>query len=114
MKTLIFCLSLVPTFAFAGLYSCQGSGYSIEVSAQPAEMRISGNGYNANAQNVRIDVLFETEITGNVSSPASTLRLKVRDAGGGNPGDVSSASLKISSANGVKEVSGLSCTRGND
>ena len=114
MKQFIFFLTLLPALSFASLYNCRGAGFTIDVSENPIEMKISGNGFNSMAQNVRVTSTFDTIISGNTTTPAATLKLTISDSSFGNPGDAFKAGLQISSAAGVKEFSGLNCVRGND
>jgi hypothetical protein len=114
MKKLILVLSLVPTLSFASIYSCSGAGYSIELTGNPVEMKVTGNGLNAMAQDVRVSQTFDTVVAGNIVSPGATIKLKIKDASFGNPGDRFNAILQISSAAGVKNYSGTVCIRGNE
>lgn len=67
MKKLLIALCLVPTISFASIYSCNGAGFSIELTGNPIEMKVSGNGLNTMAQNVRVSATFDTVVTGNIS-----------------------------------------------
>lgn len=114
MKKLLIALSLVPTLSFASIYSCTGSGFSVEVAGSPVEMKITGNGFNSIAKNVSTSSTFDTVITGNTLSPAATLKLIIKDSSFANPGDRFNASIQVSSASGVRDFSGITCIRGND
>ena len=114
MKKLILFLTLLPALSFASVYNCSGSGFNVDISGNPIEMKISGNGFNSMAQNVRITSTFDTIISGNTTSPSATLKLTIADSSFGNPGDAFKAGLQVSSAAGVKEFTGLNCVRGND
>lgn len=114
MKKTLIALCLLPAASFANIYSCSGSGFSIELTGNPIEMKVVGNGLNAMAQNVRVSSTFDTVITGNISSPASTVKLTIKDASFGNPGDRFNAGLQVSSASGVKDYAGIVCIRGNE
>lgn len=107
-------LSLLPTLSFAGVYNCSGSGFIIDVAGNPLEMKIVGNGFNTMVSNVRVNATFDTVISGNTLNPAATLKLTIKDSSFGNPGDSFKAGLQISSSAGIKDVTGLSCIRGND
>lgn len=114
MKKLIIVLSLVPTLSFASIYSCSGAGYSIELTGNPVEMKVTGNGVNAMAQDVRVSQTFDTIVVGNIVNPAATVKLKIKDGSFGNPGDRFNTVLQVSSAAGVKNYSGSICIRGNE
>lgn len=114
MKILVVALCLVPTLSFANLYSCNGAGFSIDVAANPVEMKITGNGFNTMAQNVRYAATFETVVTGNTTAPAATIKLTIKDGSFGNPGDSFGAALQVSSAAGIKDFTNINCIRGND
>jgi hypothetical protein len=114
MKKFILVLSLVPALSFASIYSCSGAGYSIELTGNPVEMKVTGNGVNAMAQDVRISQTFDTVVVGNIVSPAATVKLTIKDASFGNPGDRFKAVLQVSSAASVKNYSGPVCIRGNE
>lgn len=114
MKKLIIVLSLVPTLSFASIYSCSGAGYSVEITGNPVEMKVTGNGVNAMTQDVRISQTFDTVVAGNIVNPASTVKLTIKDSNFGNPGDRFKANLQLSSAAGVKNYSGTVCIRGNE
>lgn len=114
MKSLLIALSLVPTLSFASIYSCSGAGFSIELTGNPVEMKVAGNGFNAMAQNVRVSQTFDTVVTGNIAVPAATVKLTIKDASFGNPGDRFNAGLQVSSAAGVQDYSGVVCIRGNE
>lgn len=104
MKKLLFAALFVSTQAFAG-YQCSGSGFNIEVLTNPSAMLVVGNGYDAEATNVKIESLFDTVVTGNFNNPASTLRLTIRDSA------TMVGNLKISTSNGVKEFKNLACVK---
>ena len=114
MKTLLIALTLVPTLSFASIYNCSGSGFSIDLSGSPVEMKISGNGFNTMAKNVNLSSTFDTVVTGNTSTPSATIKLTIKDSSFGNPGDRFNAGLQVSSAAGVKDFSDITCIRGND
>lgn len=114
MKKLIIVLSLVPTFSFASIYSCNGAGFSIELTGNPVEIKVSGNGMNAMAQDVRFSQAFDTTVTGNFLNPATTVKLTIKDSNFGNPGDRFNATFQLSSAAGVKNYSRFICIRGNE
>jgi hypothetical protein len=114
MKKLIIALSLVPTFSFASVYNCSGSGLVIDLAGNPLEMKIVGSGFNSMAQNVHATATFDTVVTGNTSTPPASLKLTIKDSSFGNPGDSFKGTLQISSAAGIKEINGLNCIRGND
>ncbi len=105
MKKLLFVSLFVSTQAFASGYQCSGAGFNIEVLTNPNEMYVVGNGYDAQASNVKIESLFDTVVTGNFANPPSTFRLMIKDSAGmvGN--------LKISTGNGVKEFKNLACVK---
>ena len=105
---------MLPVLSYASVYNCSGSGFVIDVSGNPIDMKISGNGFNSMAQNVRITSTFDTIISGNTTSPSATLKLTISDSSFGNPGDAFKAGLQISSAAGVKDFTGINCVRGND
>lgn len=114
MKKLVLALSFLPVLATASVYNCSGAGFVIDLAGNPLEMRVSGNGFNTMAQNVRASSTFDTVITGNTANPAASLRLTIKDSSFGNPGDSFKAILQISSASGIKEFNNLNCIRGND
>lgn len=114
MKSLLIALSLVPTLSFASIYSCSGAGFSIELTGNPVEMKVSGNGLNSMAQNVSVSSTFDTVVAGNIANPASTVKLTIKDSSFGNPGDRFNATLQVSSASGVKDYAGIVCVRGNE
>jgi hypothetical protein len=114
MKNLMIAIALLPSLSFAGVYNCSGSGFVIDLAGNPIEMKISGNGFNSMAQNVRASSTFDTVVTGNTAAPAATLRLTIKDSSFGNPGDSFKAILQVSSAAGIKEFTNLNCIRGND
>jgi hypothetical protein len=114
MKFLALVFGIFPALSFAGLYSCNGSGFSIDVSANPVEMRISGNGFNSTAQNVRYSATFDTVVAGNITTPAATVKLTIKDSSFGNPGDSFGAAFQVSSAAGIKDFTNITCVRGND
>ncbi|MEA9358403.1 hypothetical protein SHI21_19360 [Bacteriovorax sp. PP10] len=114
MKKLILVLSLVPTLSFASIYSCSGAGYSVELTGNPVEMKVTGNGVNAMAKDVSVSQTFNTVVAGNIISPAATVKLTIRDASFGNPGDRFNAAFQVSSAAGVKNYAGTVCIRGNE
>lgn len=114
MKNLIFTLAILPTLGLASVYNCSGSGFMIDLVGNPLEMKVSGNGFNTMAQNVRASSTFDTVVTGNTATPAASLRLTIKDSSFGNPGDSFKALLQVSSAAGIKEFSNLVCIRGND
>jgi hypothetical protein len=102
-KLILIALFSLPALSFANTYSCNGSGFSIEASDSPAELNISGNGFNnTDLINVRAAVAFDTVIVGSSTSPTATLKLTIRDG--------SRSSLLVSSSSGLKEVSGLVCS----
>ena len=114
MKKLLVALTLVPTISFAGLYNCAGAGFTIDVAANPLEMKIVGNGFNNIVKNVNAASTFDTVFTGNTTSPAATLKLIIKDSSFGSPGDSFKANLQVSSSLGIKEFTGLNCIKGND
>lgn len=114
MKNLLIALSLVPTVSMASIYSCSGAGFSIELTGNPVEMKVAGNGFNSMAQNVRVSSTFDTVVAGNIASPAATVKLTIKDSSFGNPGDRFNAGLQVSSAAGVKDYAGIICVRGNE
>lgn len=114
MKSLLIALSLVPTLSFASIYSCSGSGFSIELTGEPVEMKVVGNGFNSMAQNVRVSSTFDTVVVGNIANPTSTVKLTIKDSSFGNPGDRFNATLQVSAATGVKDYNGVVCIRGNE
>lgn len=114
MKFFLVTIALVPTLSFASIYSCNGSGFSIDLTGNPVEMKISGNGFNTLAKNVNLSSTFNTVVTGNTASPAATIKLTIKDSSFGNPGDRFSAGLQISSASGVKDFADITCIRGNE
>ena len=105
MKTLIIALSLLPTISFASLYSCTGSGFTLQIVENPLEMKISGNGFNSVAKNVSLVSTFDTIVTGNTTNPPASVKLTIKDSG-----DSVSAGLQISSGAGIKEYSNLTCS----
>lgn len=114
MKTIFITLALLPTFALASVYNCAGSGFVIDLAGNPLEMKITGNGYNSMVQNLRVNSNFDTVVTGNTVTPATSVQLTIKDASFGNPGDSFKALFQVSSAAGIKEFTGLNCIRGND
>ncbi len=114
MKSFLIALSLIPTLTLASVYNCSGSGFIIDLAGNPLEMRISGNGFNTMAQNVKATSTFDTVVTGNTTAPAATIKLTIKDSSFGNPGDAFKANLQVSSSAGIKEFAGLNCIRGND
>lgn len=114
MKNFILAFSLLPAIGCASVYNCSGSGFIIDLAGNPLEMKVSGNGFNTMAQNVRASSTFDTVITANTATPAASLRLTIKDSSFGNPGDSFKALLQISSAAGIKEFNNLACIRGND
>lgn len=114
MKTTLLALALLPALSFASVYNCSGSGFIIDVAGNPVEMKIVGNGFNSMAQNVQVASTFDTVISGNILSPAATIKLTIKDSSFGNPGDTFKANLQVSSSAGIKEFTGLNCIRGND
>lgn len=114
MKKILLVLTLLPTFSFASIYNCSGSGFVIDVAGNPLEMKIVGNGFNAIAQNVKITSTFNTEILGNTTNPVATIKLIIKDSSFGGPGDNFKGDLQIYSGAGTQEFFGLNCTRGND
>lgn len=114
MKKLLIILSIVPTLSFASIYSCSGRGFSIDLTGNPVEMRVKGNGVNAMAQDVRFSSAFNTVVAGNIVNPAKTVKLTIKDSNFSHPGDRFNAGLQVSSAAGVKNYSGLVCIRGNE
>lgn len=114
MKKLLFIAALLPSLSYASVYNCSGAGFVIDIAGEPLEMKISGNGFNSMAQNVRVASTFDTVISGNTSSPPATLKLTIKDSSFGNPGDSFKASIQVSSAAGIKDFGGLTCIRGND
>lgn len=85
-------------------FLCVGSGFRIEVRFNPEAVLFTGNGYDAQASNVRIESMFETSITGNIANPLSTFKLVIKDGAGAN------GSLRLSSSNGTKNFSNLNCS----
>ena len=114
MKKLLIALCLVPSISFANLYSCTGAGFSIEVTGNPAVMKVVGNGFNTVAQNARLSATFDTVIIANTTSPAATVKLTIKDSSFAGPGDRFTSNVQVSSANGVADYNGLTCIRGND
>lgn len=114
MKSLLIVLSLVPSLSFANIYACSGAGFSIDLTGNPVEMKIVGNGFNSIAQNIRTSANFDTVISANTLNPAASLKLTIKDSSFGNPGDRFNAGLQVSSATGVKDFSGIICIRGNE
>jgi hypothetical protein len=114
MKVLLIALSLCPALSFASIYSCNGAGFSINVTGNPVEMKIVGNGFNTMAQNVRYAATFDTVVTGNTTTPAASVKLTIKDSSFGNPGDSFNAGFQVSSAAGVKDFASINCVRGNE
>lgn len=114
MKKILLAFAIIPTLSFASVYNCNGSGFIIDIAGNPLEMKITGNGFNSMAQNVRATSTFDTVISGNTTAPAATLKLVIKDSSFGNPGDSFKASLQVSSSAGIKEFTGLNCIRGNE
>ncbi len=114
MYKILLVISLLPTLSFASIYNCSGSGFTIDLSGNPIEMKIYGNGFNSFAQNVRISSTFDTIVFGNTTSPSASLKLTISDSSYGNPGDSFKGSFQISSAAGIKDFKGLNCIKGND
>lgn len=114
MKKMIIALSLVPTLSFASIYSCTGAGFSIDVTGNPAEMKIVGNGFNTVTNNLKMTATFDTVIAANTANPAASVRLTIKDSSFANPGDRFTANVQVSSAQGVKDYVGLTCIRGNE
>jgi hypothetical protein len=114
MKKIFWALAILPSLTFASVYNCSGSGFILDIAGTPLEMKISGNGFNTMAQNVREASTFDTVFSGNTSAPAATFKLTIKDSSFGNPGDSFKATLQISSSAGIKDFTGLNCIRGND
>jgi len=115
MKNLLVLFSLIaPTLSFASIYNCNGGGLLIELTNNPMEMKIKGNGMNVVAQDVQVSSTFNTVASGNIINPAATVRLTINDSHFGNPGERFSAGFQLSSSIGVKKYSGIVCIRGND
>ena len=115
MKKLLLALCLVlPTLSFASVYNCSGSGFIIDIAGTPLEMKVSGNGFNTMASNIKSAATFDTIISGNTVSPVASIKLTIKDSSFGSPGDTFQATLEISSSAGIKDFSGLNCIRGND
>lgn len=114
MKYFFIALTLMPTLSFASMYSCAGEGYSLELSKSPLEMKVKGSGVNAMAQDIRILSTFNTILTGKILKPTLSVKLTIKDLHMGNPGDRFNAVLQLSSADGVREYSGIVCSRGNE
>lgn len=115
MKKLFLTFALlVPTLSFANIYSCTGAGFVIDLTADPLELKISGNGINSLAKNIRITSTFDTVITANLSTPPATIKLIIKDSSFGNPGDQFVSSLQVSTPIGIKDFPGLVCIRGNE
>lgn len=114
MRKILLGLALLPTLSFASVYNCSGSGFIIDLAGNPLEMKITGNGFNSMADNVRATSTFDTVISGNTTTPAATLKLTIKDSSFGSPGDNFKAGLQVSSAAGIREFTGLNCIRGND
>lgn len=114
MKKLFIALSLLPSISFANIYGCNGSGFSIELLGNPVEMKITGNGFNTMAQNIRTSSTFDTVITANTANPPASVKLTIKDSSFGNPGDSFAASFQVSSASGVRDFGGITCVRGNE
>lgn len=114
MKKLLIILSVVPTFSFASIYSCNGGGFSIELTGNPVEMKVKGNGVNAMAQDIRVSSTFNTVIDGNIANPAKTVKLTIKDSNFSHPGERFNSDLQVSSATGIKNYSGLVCIKGNE
>lgn len=114
MKNFILAITLIPTISFASVYNCSGFGFVLDIIGNPLEMKITGNGFNSMAQNVRATSTFDTVISGNTKTPAATIKLTIKDSTFGNPGDSFKANLQISSSAGIYEYANLNCIRGND
>ena len=114
MKAFIIALSLVPTLSFASIYSCTGSGFSIDVTGNPIEMKIVGNGFNNLAKNIITSSTFDTVISANTINPAASVKLTIKDSSFGSPGDNFSATFQVSSGAGVKLYTDINCIRGNE
>ena len=114
MKVLLALTLLVPALSYASLYECEGSGFLIDVSPGPLEMKISGNGFNSKIANLRATATFDTILIGNSAKPAATLKLVIKDSSFANPGDSFKSTLTVSSPTGIKEYPGIICVRGND
>jgi hypothetical protein len=103
-KLILVALFSIPALSLASSYSCTGLGFSIEASTDPAEMNISGNGFNdVDTMNTKSIVMFDTIVTGSSTSPMATLKLTIREG-------TSSSSLLVSSSSGIKDYVGLSCS----
>ncbi len=111
---MFFLFSILPTLSFASIYSCNGDGFVVEISANPSSMKIIGNGFNSHVDNIRVVSTFDTTITGNISTPPATIKLIIKDSSFGNPGDSFKSLAQISSSSGIKDFVGLVCVRGND
>jgi hypothetical protein len=114
MKSLLIAIALMPVVSMASVYNCNGSGFDIDVTGNPLEMKIVGNGFNSISKNVSASSTFDTVFTGNTTNPAATVKLTIKDSSFGNPGDNFKSDLQVSSAAGIKDYAGLNCIRGND
>jgi hypothetical protein len=63
MKKMLLALLLLPALSFASFYNCSGSGFNIDVTANPFEMKIVGNNINSITQNIRMSSTFDTIIS---------------------------------------------------
>lgn len=114
MKKALLLLILAPTISMANLYSCNGSGFSLEIQSNPKSMTVVGNGFNTNITSINTSVTFDTVVTGNSKNPPATLKLVIKDSSFANPGDSFKGILTVSSPSGIKEYPGLICLKGND
>jgi hypothetical protein len=101
-KLILTALFVLPTLSFASTYVCTGAGFSVDASTNPAEMRVSGNGFSdSDIINVRVIQTFDVTVSGSSTRPAATLKLTIKDGAG---------TLLVSSAAGVKSHTGLTCS----
>jgi hypothetical protein len=104
MKRLILtALFILPTLSFASTYVCGGAGFSIDASTNPAEMRVTGNGFSdSDIINVKAIQTFDITVKGSSTRPVASLKLTIKEGAG-------SSTLLVSSASGVTSHSGLTC-----
>ena len=114
MKKVLLGMALVPTISYASYYACNGQGLDVQVTPPPFEMKIKGQGLNSIVSDVTLTDTFDSIFLGNTKNPPTTFRLTVKGAGFANAGESFESALMISSALGIKEVSGITCTRGDD
>ena len=114
MKFIFSLLFLLPSITFANIYSCNGEGLAIDINANPLSMKVVGNGFNSNVDNIKVTTAFDTTIVGNVKNPAATIKLVIKDSSYANPGDSFRSSVQVSSPAGVREFNNLNCIKGND